>query len=352
MPRKNIPVARSFASHLMSKYWSNENKLKPTEVYKKTSKKYKFDCPVCFHTFEAALNHIASGSGCGYCASKYLCNDDSCTFCHEKSFAAHIRSKYWCDENEISPRDVFKSSHKKYKFNCDNCDHIYEISLDNVTNRNRSCPFCSNPTQKLCLDEKCEFCHNNSFSSHPKSKYWSSENNVSPRQVAKGSTKKYKFDCPYCNQIYETNLYSISSGGRWCNCRRTKTETILYEYLQSIMNCQVIRQKQFKWCKRSRYLPFDFCIRDFKIIIELDGRQHFTQVSNWDSPEKIQENDVYKMKVANQHGYSVIRISQEDVWYNRINWKTKIYNRIKEYEEPTNILIGKIYEDHPVYQNV
>src|SRR5579872_2472086 len=109
MPRKNIPVARSFASHLMSKYWSNENKLKPTEVYKKTSKKYKFDCPVCFHTFEAALNHIASGSGCGYCASKYLCNDDSCTFCHEKSFASHPKSKYWSDENEISPREAFRS---------------------------------------------------------------------------------------------------------------------------------------------------------------------------------------------------------------------------------------------------
>lgn len=37
----------------------------------------------------------------------------------------------------------------------------------------------------------------------------------------------------------------------------------------------IIPQKMFDWCKNIRCLPFDFCIEDLKLIIELDDRQHF-----------------------------------------------------------------------------
>ncbi len=36
----------------------------------------------------------------------------------ERSFASHIKSQYWSDKNEIKPRDVCKSSNKKYLFDC------------------------------------------------------------------------------------------------------------------------------------------------------------------------------------------------------------------------------------------
>ena len=42
-----------------------------------------------------------------------------------------------------------------------------------------------------------------------------------------------------------------------------------------------------------------------KIIIELDGKQHFEQIGNWQSPEKTRENDIYKMKCANDNGFSM-----------------------------------------------
>ncbi len=58
-------------------------------------------------------------------------------------------------------------------------------------------------------------------------------------------------------------------------------------------------------------MPFDFCLKigGKKIIVELDGAQHFRQVSNWSSPEMQHDNDVEKMKLAILHGYSVIRLT-------------------------------------------
>jgi very-short-patch-repair endonuclease len=345
----DICYKKSFHSHSKSKYWSDENEISPREVFKRCKKKFLFVCNVCDHTFNMSPLNVTKGSFCPYCANRCLCTNDDCNTCHKKSFASHIMAQFWSDENEVSPRSVFKSARAKYKFDCATCDHTSERRLHSITQDNQSCPYCWN--HKLCLDDDCDTCYNKSFKSHPQSEYWSSENGVSPRQVTKFSHKKYKFVCPYCNQIYETTPCSVSRG-KWCPCIKNKTEIILYKYLQSILDCQVVNQKRFKWCKNILCLPFDFCIKDFKIIIELDGRQHFVQTSNWEDPTERQENDIYKMKCANQHGYSVIRIFQEDVWNNKNNWKTKLYNAIENYTKPTNILIGKIYDEYPIYQDV
>ena len=92
-----------------------------------------------------------------------------------------------------------------------------------------------------------------------------------------------------------------------------------------------------KWCKKKSYLPFDFVIPEHNIIIELDGRQHFTQVSNWSSPEEQQINDKYKMDCANKHNYSVIRLLQEDVFYDTYNWLEELNENIKKIIEEKNI---------------
>ena len=80
----------------------------------------------------------------------------------------------------------------------------------------------------------------------------------------------------------------------------------------------VKRQLKFEWCKNKRCLPYDFAIEEHKIIIELDGEQHFKQIANWKSPELQQEVDKFKMKCANDNGYKVVRILQKDV--SREDW--------------------------------
>jgi very-short-patch-repair endonuclease len=105
-------------------------------------------------------------------------------------------------------------------------------------------------------------------------------------------------------------------------------------------------QTQFKeeWCKKIKKLPYDFCIPEYKTIIELDGPQHFHQVSNWSSAEDQFENDKYKEECANENGYSVIRLLQEDVFYDTYDWVKELCDSIKEIkasDEITNIYLCK-----------
>jgi len=332
----NAPIQfdRSFASHEKAKYWSENNgEVKPNDVYKSSHKKYWFDCDKCLHSFDKALNSVVSGRWCPYCPSQLLCDHD-CEYCYNKSFASHEKSKYWSDKNgDVKPWDVFKSSHKKYWFDCDKCNHSFEASLANITKKiNPSwCLYCA--SKKMCNDEKCKKCYNKSFASHEKANYWSDKNNeVTPRNVFKSSDNKYLFDCHNCKHTFGSTLSSIIAGN-WCPYCKNKTETKLLDALKPLYPTLITQFKQ-EWCKNINYLPFDFCIPEHKIIIELDGRQHFKQVSNWKCPEETFENDLFKETCANDNGYSVIRILQEDVLNDKYDWfdriQTEIENIIKD----------------------
>lgn len=133
----------------------------------------------------------------------------------EKSFASHPKSIYWSDRNEVKPEKCALNSHKKYWFNCDKCKHDFETKPLNINQSNNWCEYCSNPPKILCDNDKCTICFNNSFASHSKAIYWSSQNNLMPRQVFKNADrKKYHFNCDKCHHNLLISLKCISSQGR------------------------------------------------------------------------------------------------------------------------------------------
>jgi hypothetical protein len=118
---------------------------------------------------------------------------------------------------------------------------------------------------------------------------------------------------------------------------KNKTEIKLHEHLLQKYPTLITQFKQ-EWCKNIRHLPFDFCIPEYKIIIELDGRQHFQQVSNWLSPEEQFENDKYKEKCANDNNYSVIRLLQDDVINDSYDWIKDLCDAIEEIKNGDEIV--------------
>ena len=116
--------------------------------------------------------------------------------------------------------------------------------------------------------------------------------------------------------------------------------------------CDTIHQYKADWCKNKNYLPFDICIPSLKIIIELDGNQHFKKIGNWKDQQEIQEKDRYKMKCAINNGFSIIRLLQEDVLYNRIDWKQQLFKVLRLYESPVIILFDNddVYKNHIDYE--
>ena len=69
-------------------------------------------------------------------------------------------------------------------------------------------------------------------------------------------------------------------------------------------------------------------MEDLKIIVEQNGPQHFKQIGDWQTPELTRANDNYKMKCANENGYSVIRLLQKDIWHNRYDWLQELLDNI------------------------
>jgi hypothetical protein len=208
----------SFASHEKSKFLADEN-IDARRIFKGSNKKYTFVCSnnECNHKFEASLDSVTSLSyptWCPFCANNRLCGNINCNVCTQKSFASHEKSQFWSKDNQKKPYEVSKYSSKKFKFDCDICNHQFMGILNPITMKNTWCPFCA--SKQLCHVDTCLFCFNKSFASHEKSKYWSKNNEIMPREIFLNRNQKYKFDCDVCKHQFMGSLCNINQHNHWC----------------------------------------------------------------------------------------------------------------------------------------
>lgn len=304
----------------------------------------------CYHKFNNSGNHITSAldpQGCPYCAGKKRCTDKKCEPCNKRKFSSHWMAEYWHEDNKGNPEDYALNDHDKFKFRCPNgCPHTFESALYNITGNNTGCPYCSG--NLLCTFEKqCEWCAQFSFDKHPMSKYWSKKNTKKPWECRYKSHDVIIFDCPNCEKEYKNKLYHVANNV-WCPCTKNKTERKLFDWLKMVYPEHEIKtQKQFEWCKKQKLLSFDFCFDKFKLIIELDGRQHFQKIYNDDDLEKTQEYDKYKMTKTAENEYTMIRIFQEDVFNDKpYDWRKELKNSIDNVinnKVKNTIFIGNVY---------
>ena len=109
------------------------------------------------------------------------------------------------------------------------------------------------------------------------------------------------------------------------------TEKIVYNWLkEEFKNKKIISQAKFEWCKNKKgnYLPYDIYIEEENLIIEIDGPQHFKQIKDWKNPSDTFATDIYKIKKAINNNIRIIRILQEDIYYNKIKWKEILMEKI------------------------
>lgn len=245
---------RSFASFKKKTKYGNKiidlwdkskNNIDPRRVFKNTHNPYWFNCdnPNCKHPYYARIDNIVnngSDSPCKYCINRELCDNDECVLCFNRSFASFKgltklnKNKIDCLVEDINPRQIAISSQKKYKFNCDNCSHIFESKLGNITVLNRWCPYCCINNSKLCNDLDCQYCFNKSFASfkgltisnNKILDLWNSENKIKPRDILKTSNKMCMFNCDKCSITFKSNLSYITNNGAWCPNKICKNERI------------------------------------------------------------------------------------------------------------------------------
>jgi len=284
---------------------------------------------------------------CPYCNGKKICAHNNLEFLYPEL------KKEWDSDNPKPMNEYAPHSDAKIKWKCSNvndCEcHIWETSILCRTGPNKTgCPYCNH--NKACI-------HNNLEINNPELKNeWHPDNPKFMNEYTSGIHTKVKWICKNNNQhIWETRISSrTSKGTTGCPYCNNKTEGKLFEYLTVNYDYDIETQKLIDGCesKNNKPLKFDFCIEELKLIIELDGPQHFIQISNWYDPILTQKNDKYKMKCANDNGYSVIRLLQEDVWNDTNNWKNNLKKSIKKYDIPTNLFFGDCYDNYKVIDEV
>ena len=339
--------------------WSDKNSLKPFEVSIGSREKFLFDCDVCNHTFSNHPNHITSSGGwCPFCCSQgpRLCENEDCKYCLSRSFYSFDETTKlgkrkvdcWSSKNKFPPWKIPKFSSKiKAWFVCDHCQHEWCQRIASVTTQNAWCPYCTKHSAKLCYDDGCQLCFDKSFASFTelapcgkrKVDCWSLLNKTTPRQTTMASAKKIIFDCPTCFGTWSTVLYSIKRG-TWCPHCINKTELKVSTWLTEKYGLKNVKQEwKPKWCstsfvyyKRGKLIQgksqyrFDFAIHNHKIIVEVDGIQHTSDKHNYFKSTALcnQIRDKYKERLAQKHGYRVLRLFQPDVWEDRIDWRKQI----------------------------
>ena len=195
-----------------------KNAVGPDQVSMGTNNKFWFTCEKCSHNFNMSMSKVSVGQWCPYCChpSKALCSDDTCALCMAKSAGSIPRVvKCWnYVKNELTPRQVTKSSHSKFWFTCDDCAHVFNISMDSVS-RGSWCQFCAK--RQLCDNTGCEKCFKRSAASDPRTlKCWDyAKNELKPRQVALGSGHKFWFKCDKCTHSFNMRMSDVHSFC-WC----------------------------------------------------------------------------------------------------------------------------------------
>ena len=339
----------------------NNGNITPRNIALKSAKQYIFICDVCKHSFKKTIYNITfQNTWCCYCCrNPKICGKIDCSYCYNNSFSSYkgltsqnkLKILCWDDKrNKTKLHCITRSTSSKYYFICDKCSHSFKTTIYTITKMNVWCSYCTN--QKLCKDIKCNSCYLRSFASYKdvtiygklKINCYNYEKNgdIIPRNISISNDKKFWFTCDFCLNIFKISPASIIRHS-WCSICKKKTEKIFLKWLHNNYKYKITYQSNYDWCKSpdsNRYLSYDYVIEDLKLIIEVDGLQHFKQVSNWQTPEHIFEHDNYKMEQAFNKGYSIIRILQKDIYDNKNNWEYKAINAIKLYNIPNLICIG------------
>ncbi len=299
----------------LSKQWDFTKNIQTPEDFTAGSNEHvwwkcnEMDSCGCQHNFLSTIYSRAMGSGCPYCANTKICVHKSIRYTHPT-----VADQWHPTLNGgLLPEHVSRMSDNKVWWRCmkscsQGCPHDFEATVGNRVNGS-GCPFCCKPIKMHCV-------HTSLRMTHPQLMLeWHSSNELNPETIGAGSRKLAVWICKK-GHTWRAAIYSRTGPGNGCPHCLYKTQSKLLEYLVPLFP-ETVTQYRPDWCKSpttNRHLPFDFYIPSLRLIIELDGAQHFKQISNWDSCAITVKKDVYKMKCALKQGLSVLRILQEDVW--------------------------------------
>jgi very-short-patch-repair endonuclease len=276
------------------------------------------------------LNHGCKVCGKEISALKQL--KDENVFIKE-AIEIHGEDKYSYD------KVIYTGAHNKVKIYCKKHEYYFEQTPHSHVHHKSLCVKCgyeyvsllTRKDQDVFIKEAVEI-HGEDKYSYNKVEYVNSKTKIN---IYCKKHKKYFLQEPHCHL-----------SGQGCPSCINKTEGMLHDWLLKNITKDVI--SQFKFNNSKFKYDFMFSYKNKKIILELDGEQHFIQVSNWKSPEHAKQRDIEKIILANEEGYHILHLLQDDVYYNKNNWDKKLIKYLNKLSSIDYYFIDtkNIYKSH------
>lgn len=129
----------------------------------------------------------------------------------------------------------------------------------------------------------------------------------------KSANRKIEILCPE-GHIYQATYAHFYDGKRCPHCKKSTGEIRIIEYLKK-NNINFNAEYVITNIEGVQYLRFDFYIKDFNLMIEYDGQQHFKPVEKFggqEAFEKTKYRDSIKNKYCLDNNINLIRIPYWD----------------------------------------
>lgn len=336
--------------NFLEKYWDYEkNIISPWDIVPTAKMFVWIKCSnVKYHEsyYVHCSNFTIGGTRCPYCKGKKTHPKDSFAQWGIDNICEDFLEKYWSNKNILNPFNIPKSTHKQIWIKCQKKDY-HESYI---------------PADSFIRGVRCSYCGNHNVhkldslgSLFPKSIFlWSDKNKKSPYEYTPKSNQKVWWKCP--EGKHEDYFRTINTSNK-CNfrcpeCINERNESLLQEKVRTY-----IEEKYYKYKLNHEHkctivpcnpkyngsqgaMPFDNEIVNLKLIIEVNGEQHYNYKAYsgiWGNKNLTPEQQLHKRKLYDRYkkfiaycnGYFYLEIPY---WTDNKNedWKKLIDNKINE----------------------
>lgn len=342
--------------------WDKNNELgiNPYEIYKGGKNKVwlyclkkdyhnypKIENPLYKEGYLITCNNFKTGKRCPYCGGSPKTHyRDSFGWYLENCLKLNLNDIWNYEKNEnIKPYETALKSSKKvwiyclkcdyHNYRIDNCKDGYEISCGHFLEGNR-CPYCV--SKKIHYKDSLAYKYPNIAKMIA-----IKENNLTfddCYSIACHSNKKYYFKCDRCKLVSTRKMILDSKVRQNCSCEFCSDGVSVPEkFMTNILNqlsisfIKQLSSKNIEWCDSYRY---DFYLKDYNIIIETHGVQHYEENGFGNSLEYEQINDEFKEKISNYNKINKYIIV--DCRKSKLNWlKENIMKELSDIFDLSNI---------------
>jgi len=249
----------------------------------------------CLNEFYMTPNNFIQGQRCPKCA--VILKGLKRRKTHEE-FVNDINKKY---PNKYTILSEYEVQTKKIKVKYNDCGHENTVNPNSIF-KGIGCLICANETigdKKTKSKEQFEMELNLKFPN----RFEILEYNKQSGEI--------KVLHKECNGIFYKNRGTdLLKNGSCSICAMSSLENTVKEVLQKY-NIKFMPQKTFEDCKNIKILRFDFYLLDFNILIEAQGKQHYTVIEHFGGFSGFMErkfNDIRKKDFCKKNNIPLLEI--------------------------------------------